>query len=308
MRRRRLLAALSTLPASLAGCGGRTGPVTDRPTETETTVPGPTATPLTETEPLPEPPESPSAADALAFVREYERVAVRNHLVEHAGDAPARRPEVGDPAATLVVESDAGFYLFGACSASAQYGERGGYGRNRHEVPHFVGRDGRHEVAPWSAVVCESAEEPYAAADADENAVDPGEEYGAEIHLFRFDGAAHDVSVFVDYLDDGAPRAVFSTTVEASADAPDPAYEYVLGDLAVREGTYRVTVDVAGASASDPDAVSTWTLSDPEAVSWTGLSVFVGDDGRPHVGLPDTEDDSLVPGPSLCARQLRHEE
>ncbi|MFD1598293.1 hypothetical protein [Halobellus rarus] len=308
MRRRRLLAALSVLPASLAGCGGRTGPTTDRPTETDTTVPGPTATPLSETEPLPNPPESPSPADALAFVREYERVAVRNALVEYAGDAPARRPEVGDPAATLVVESDAGYFLFGACSAAAQYGERGGYGRNRHEVPHFVGRGGHHEVAPWSAVVCESADEPFAAADPGANAVDPTEHYGAEIHLFRFDGAEHPVTVSVDYLDDGAPRAVFSTTVAASADAPDPAYEYVLGNLAVRRGKYRVTVDVAGASAADPDAVSTWTLSTPEAPSWTGLSVFVDDDGRPHIGLPDTDNDSLVPGPSLCARQLRHGE
>ncbi|MFA1611985.1 hypothetical protein [Halobellus rubicundus] len=307
MRRRRLLAALALLPASLAGCNGRTAPTTPRPTDADPAIPGPTATPLTETRPLPEPPDAPSAQEALAFVREYERIAARNRIVEHGGERGARNPEVGEPAAALAATTDAGFYLFGACRASGEYGERGGYGINRHEVPHFVGREGRHEVAPWSAVVCESADRAFAADDPAENAVAPEEYYGAEIHLFRFDGAARDVRVLVDYLDDGAPQAVYSTTVEASDDAPDPAYEYVLGNLAVRRGTYRVSVDVADAAVDDPDATATWTLSDPDAPAWTGLSVFVGEDGRPAIGLPDAADDSLVPGPSLCATQLEDE-
>ena len=306
MRRRRLLAALTLLPASLAGCNGRSAPVTPRPTS-EPTIPGPTATPISGTAPLPEPPDSPSKAEALAFVREYERVAARNEIAEYAGDAPARNPEIGEPSAALAVATEAGFYLFGACRASGEYDDRGGYGINRHEVPHFVGRDGTHKVAPWSAVVCESADPPFAADDPAANVVDPDEYYGAELHLFRFDGATHDVRVIVDYLDDGPPQPIFSTTVAASDDAPDPAYEYVLAGLAVRRGTYRVTVDVADAAADDPDATATWTLSDPDAPAWTGLSIFVGDDGRPAIGLPDAEDDSLVPGPSLCATQLRDE-
>jgi hypothetical protein len=242
-------------------------------------------------------------ADALAFVREYERVAATNRIVRRGGDGPARDPEIGDPKATLVVESGDGFHLFGACRARGRYGDEGGFGINRHEVPHFVGRDGSHAVAPWTATVCETREEPYAAADAAENAVTPTERAGAEIHLFRFDGGDHDVEVTVEYLDDGPPRRVFSTTVEASSDLPDPAYDYVLANLAVRRGRYRVGVDVpASDAANGADAVTTWTLGDPEAPPWTGLSVFVGDDGRPFVGLPETDDDSLVPGPSPCVR------
>lgn len=300
MRRRRLLAALSLLPA-LAGCAGRTAPSPTHTATAEPTVPNPTATPITGAEPLPEPPESPSAESALAFVREYERVAARNQVVEHGG-GEVRDPEIGEPVAAVAATVDAGFYLFGACRAAGEYGDGRGYRVNRHEVPHFVGRAGRHEVAPWSAVVCESADRAFEAEDPGENAADPDERFGAELHLFRFDGADRDVRVLVDYLDaDGPPQAVYSTTVAASDDAPDPAYEYVLGNLAVRRGTYRVSVDVAGAAAADPDATATWTLSDPEAPAWTGLSVFVGDDGRPAIGLPETENDLLVPGPSLCA-------
>jgi len=73
MRRRRLLAALSALPASLAGCGGRTVPTTHSPTAASTPTPADTATPIAETEPLPDPPESPDSTEALAFVREYEQ-------------------------------------------------------------------------------------------------------------------------------------------------------------------------------------------------------------------------------------------
>ncbi|WP_311171733.1 hypothetical protein [Halobellus ordinarius] len=308
MRRRRLLAALATLPASLAGCLDRAATTTQRPTKTSTrSTPKTTATPLTETEPLPDPPDSPDGADALSFVREYERVAARNEVVEYGDGAPARNPEIGDPAAALVVVADAGFYIFGACSADAHYGEHGGYGINRHEVPHFVGRDGTHEVGGWSAVVCGATGEAYAAADAEENAVVPGEGPGAEIHLFRFDGGERAVSVAVDYLDAGAPRRVFSRTVELSPDGPDPAYEYVLSNVAVRTGEYRVAVDVP---ESDRQTTAKWTLTHPEAVSWNGLSVFVGDGGRPHVGLPEAgTDDSLVPGPSRCFRhRIEHEE
>ncbi|MFB6091284.1 MAG: hypothetical protein ABEJ97_09525, partial [Halobellus sp.] len=275
-------------------------------TESATTA-EPTATPITGTKPLPEPPESPTAEGALAFVREYERVAARNQIVEY-GSGRARNPDVGDPAAVLAATTDAGFYLFGACRASGEYGDRGGYTINRHEVPHFVGREGRHEVLPWRVDVCESADRAFAADDPAENVVDPEEYYGAEIHLFRFDGADHGVRVLVDYLDDGSPEAVFSTTIEASDDAPDPAYEYVLANLAVRRGSYRVSVDVADSAADDPDATATWTLSNSDAPAWTGLSIFVGEDGRPAIGLPEAEDDALVPGPSLCATQLREEE
>lgn len=298
MRRRRLLAALSTLPASLAGCLDGTATTTHHPTETRST-PRNTATPLAETAPLPDPPDSPDATDALAFVREYERAAARNEIVEYAGDAPARDPQIGDPAAAVVVAADSGIYLFGACSADARYGERGGYGINRHEVPHFVGHDGSHEVGGWSAVVCDTAEEAHAAADAAENAVPPGEDPGAELHLFRFDGGEHAISVTVTYLDAGAPRRVFSRTIEPSPDGPDPAYEYVLANVAVRTGAYRVAVDVP---ERDRRTTVEWTLTDPDAVSWNGLSVFVDDDGHPHVGVPDTDDDSLVPGPSRCFR------
>lgn len=302
MRRRRLLAALSTLPVAVAGCGGRTDPTTPARTPTPTATPPDTATPIAETTPLPDPPASPTADDALAFVRAYERVAATNRLVRRGGDGPARDPEIGEPKATLVVESEDGFYLFGACRAEARYGDEGGFGINRHEVPHFVGRDGSHAVAPWTAVVCDTREDPYAAADGAENAVTPNERAGAEIHLFRFDGGDHAVDVTVEYLDDGPPRRVFSTTVEAGSDLPDPAYDFVLANLAVRRGRYRVAVDVPAADTADDDAVTTWTLADPEAPSWTGLSVFVGDDGRPSVALPETDDDSLVPGPSLCFR------
>lgn len=300
MRRRRLLAALSTLPVAVAGCGGRTDSETPVRTPTPTATPPDTATPIAETTPLPDPPESPTAEDALAFVREYERVAATNRLVRRGGDGPARDPEIGDPAAVLVAESDRGFYLFGACRAEATYGDDGGFGINRHEVPHFVGRRGDHDVAPWSAAVCDTRERPYAAANGDENAVAPGEAAGAEIHLYRFDGGARDVEVTVEYLDDGPPRRVFSTTVEARSDLPDPAYPYICSNVAVRRGRYRVSADVPAADVPDDDAVTTWTLTGPDAPSWTGLSVFVGDDGRPVVGLPDTDDDSLVPGPSMC--------
>lgn len=300
MRRRRLLAALSLLPAAVAGCGGRTDPPT--PARTRTPTPADTATAIGETTPLPDPPDSPTPEDALAFVREYERAAATNRIVREGGTGPARNPEVGEPKAVLAVDADEGFYLFGACRARATYEGGRGFGVNRHEVPHFVGRDGSHEVAPWSAVVCDAADRPYAAADASENAVVPGEESGAEIHLFRFDGAERAVEVAVDYLDDGPPRRVFSTTVDADSDAPDPAYDYALSNVAVRRGRYRVHVDVPEAESADRDAVATWTLGDPEAPSWTGLSVFVGDDGRPHVGLADAEDGSLVPGPSGCFR------
>jgi hypothetical protein len=325
MRRRRLLAALALLPASIAGCGGRVETPTYRETPTAATSAAATATPLTETLPLPEPPRSPSAADALAFVREYERTAARNELVEYG--APARRPEVGDPQATLVAEADVGFYLFGACRASARYGDGRGFGTNRHEVPHFVGRDGRHAVGGFSAVVCDVAERAYAASDLDSNAVRAGEQSGAEIHLFRFDGGAHAVSVSVEYLDGAESHEVFSTTVEAAPDAPDPAYEYVLSNIAVRTGTYRVSVDVRDAAEESSDAATaedhreataeenaqvtaaerhsatTWTLSGPDDISWHGLSVFVGGGGRPHVGLPAADEPLLVPGPSRCFRR-----
>ncbi|MFB6250890.1 MAG: hypothetical protein ABEI27_04260 [Halobellus sp.] len=307
MRRRRLLAALALFPASLAGCNGRGATLTPRPTESEPTVPGPTATPISATQQPPEPPVSPTAAAARAFVREYERIAARNAIVEYAGDTPARNPRLGEPSAVVVAAADAGFYLFGACRAAGEHGERGEYTINRHEVPHFVGRDGTHEVLPWTAVVCESADRPFAAEDPAANVVDPAQYYGAELHLFRFDGASHDVRLLVDYLDDGAPKPVYSTTVEASADASDPADEYVLADLAVRRGTYRVTAEIADAAAADSDVTATWTLSDPDAPAWTGLSVFVGNDGRPAIGRPDVADDALVPGPSLCATQLRDE-
>jgi hypothetical protein len=306
MRRRRLLTALSLLPAAVAGCGGRTAPVT--PTRTETPTPADTATPIGETEPLPDPPSSPTAADALAFVREYERVAATNELVEYGNGSPARRPRIGEPKATVVVAAEEGFYLFGACEAEARYGDRGGYGINRHEVPHFLGRDGRHEVAPWTAVVCDTRDRPYAADDPRENVVVPNEYPGAEIHLFRFDGAAHDVSVAVEYLDAEPPERAFSATVESSGDAPDPAYEYVLANVVVRRGRYRVTARVSGASAAETEASATWTLDDAEAPSWTGLSVFVADDGRPHVALPDADADVLVPGRSMCFRRASQHE
>jgi hypothetical protein len=309
MRRRRLLAALSLLPAALAGCSGRTDPAPPERTETETSTPVDTATPLTATEPRPDPPTSPTAAEAVAFVREYERVAVANQLVEYGGGSLARRPRIGDPKATVVVAADEGFYLFGACEAEARYGDRGGYGINRHEVPHFLGRDGRHEVAPWSAIVCDTRNRPYAAADPDENVVVPGESPGAEIHVFRFDGAARGVSVTVEYLDAGTPKRAFSTVVEASSDAPDPAYEYVLSNVAVRRGRYRVTATVPDASSPETEATATWTLDDPEAPSWTGRSVFVAENGRPHVALPDVDDDALVPGRSMCFRHaVSHED
>lgn len=303
MRRRRLLAGLSTLSAALAGCGGRRS---DHPwptaTRTATRTPDATATAISATLTYPEPPVSPAPEEALRFVRSYERVAAVNRVVRESADGTVRDPEVGEPRATLVVEGDGGYFLFGACRVGGRTERGSRFTINRHAVPHYVGHDGAHAVAPWSATVCDVRDDPYAAKDAGENAVTPGETAGAELQLFRFDGASHDVRVRVDYLGAGDPREVFSTTVEASSDAPDPAYQYTLGNVAVRRGRYRVRVSVPGASAAETRTSVPWTLTGPDDRSWHGLSVVVADDGRPLVGLPDTDEELLVPGPTSCFR------
>jgi hypothetical protein len=303
MRRRPFLAVAGSLSASLVGCAGRrsTPTATRTPTPDTTTRP---STPLTETLDPPDPPASPTVADAEAYVRENERVAVHNDLVRYGGGDPALSPRLSEPRAAAVVDAAEGVYLFGACEGRAEYTERGGYGTNHHAVPYFVG-DGVARRAPWTAVVCRLRDSPYAASDPDENAVPPGEAPGAELHVYQFADDPAPLTVSLDYLgDDGDAtyverrRLVHDRDV---ADDPGPPVPFALSNLAVREGTYRVTAAVEGGSTTR----TRWTLGpDTDAPAWTSTSVLVGPAGTPHVAVPDVHE-ALRPSRSRCLRAVR---
>jgi hypothetical protein len=301
MRRRPFLALAGSLSATLTGCvGERSTPTT--PSRTPSPTRTRTSEPLTELLDPPDPPESPTVAEAEAYVRANERVSVHNDLVRYGDGDPALSPRIGEPRAAAVVDAEEGRYLFGACEGRAEYADRGAYGTNHHEVPYFVG-DGVAIRAPWTAVVCRVRESPYAG-DPAENAVAPDEGPGAELHVFQFADEPAPLAVSVSLLGDGDATYVerYRLVHEPDGgDEPGPPVPHALSNVTVREGTYRITASVDGGGT----ARTRWTLgSDTDAPAWTSTSVLVGPEGTPHVTVPDVHD-SLEPSRSQCLQIVR---
>lgn len=280
MRRRALLATLGSV--AVAGCADRTAPSTRH---TDPLTPPANVTVYTEARPMPDVPSSPSVESAREFVAAHEEALVYNELVGK-GDPMVRvsgtdypiSVEVEDATTHVVHEGDAGVYVLSSCSGEAEYycenrdpngGCGRGAGRNAHAVTHFVG-DGEHVRIPFNAYSCKEFREPYAAGDPGENVALDDHELAARLNCYDFTGDEPTVDVRIIHAASG--DRVLSESYDLSLPLS------VQPNVTRRRGVYEIEATVDGVTAHGE-----WTVTDPEAASWTGLCVYVTPDGEPTV-------------------------
>lgn len=282
MRRRRYLGVLGSV--ALAGCAGRADPPSTNRATDPLTPPG-NLTVYTEARPMPEPPDSPTVETAQEYVATHEEHLVYNQLI---GKADARVRVSGhdypisvevEPATTQVVlDREEGVYLLSSCSGEAEYycedpepnsSCSRGAGRNAHHVTHFVG-GGEHHRVPYNWYACKSSDEPYASDDPAENVQLDERERAARLNLYDFAGLHPTVDVTITHA--------------ASADVVlERSYDLSLSlalqpDVTRRKGVYETEATVDGTTAEGE-----WTVTDEDAPSWTGLSVYVTPGGEPVI-------------------------
>lgn len=284
MNRRRVLAAIGT--AAIAGCSTDS----DReytPVSRSTTDATPTATTVA-AEPLPSPPEEPTAASARSFVATYEERHVRNALVEQGY---ARSLEVESAAVEAFRETDDGYFLLSSCSGSAESSSgSGSMGKNAFGVVHFVA-SGTHKRVPYNWYSC--AEFGDATTTDERDDTDP-----AKLQIYDFQS-----EIDYDQPESGGRRVDVRVERDSGETVLDRTYETSLPltvqpGVVARPGRYVLTATLDDGTSVERD----WDLTTPSTPPWWALAVFVAPDGDLFAEVVDPSGDLELPNGSLCRR------
>lgn len=290
---------LTTLPAVLAGCTS-SSPV-NRPTETSTVTPPEM---IDECRAIPEPPTSPTQAEAREFVAAYEEARIYNWLVSQndgpdecrpdgpgssasaAGVAGATEVTIEGTQTAVVAETSSGYYVVSSCSARAAYWCRdegrtcSHAGRNADFVTHYVS-NGHHARIPHNWFVCHARADPYRVPDTDKNISLSAEEPGLTFRVYLFADNEDEADVSLTYLD--ADEQVLQETYTPNV---GPA---VQSNVTVATGEYRLVVETA-----DERAVHEFSVTGQDDAAWNGFCVYLGPDGL-HIVEITTDGELAVP-------------